>query len=355
MTRRRGGLRALATALGVLVPALHADPPRGSNAEAVKGVWILAGNSGTAIDRIEDLAALRPNLDRALAIPGVKGFSLRVTWNSLRDNLDLLAAGKRIADERGLAFSFRVLAGYRVPPELFADGCPSYLDEQSRGRPLPAPFMPDGAPNEIFERHYERLLQRVTAWARDQGVRLVHCPWYGLAWAELNHHRGVRAAPGYTYERWYRAHTRLFDLAIKYADATLAIELPLSGGGPTGDTVAELADHFVARLGPRDDRFFFQANGWGPTGYWGSADSEMEQRKRRAFERPVLRGLQSIRQGAYDWRELFVFLRQVDATYCEIYADTLDFAGGDVLREEIARFAAKVERHGAPRPPAPAK
>jgi hypothetical protein len=328
----------------------NATPASLTNAEAVKGVWVLAGNSGTAIDGASDLEILRPNLEKALAIPGVKGFSLRVTWNSLRDDLNLLEQGKRIADAHGLAFSFRVLAGYRVPPSIFADGSPTYLDEQSRGRPIPAPFNQDGSPNEVFERHYDRLLQRVTTWARANGVRLVHCPWYGLAWAELNHHLGVRGAPGYTYERWYRAHTRLFDIAIKYADESLAIELPLSGGGPTGDTVSQLADYFLQQLGPRSERFFFQANGWGPTGYWGSPDPQMEMLKRRAFDRPVLRGLQSIRQGAYDWRELFTLLRNVEATYCEIYADTLDFPGVDVMREEILRFSREVEREGAPRP-----
>ena len=330
---------------------LAADDEAVSNAEAVKGVWILAGNSGTAINSIEDLQSLHRTLDPALAIDGVKGFSLRVTWSAIHRDLSLLEHGKRIADERGLAFSFRVLAGYRVPPELFADGSPWYLDPEGRDRKIPTPFQPDGSPNEVFERHYSAMLRTVTTWARANGVRLVHCPWYGLSWAELNHHIAVRRAPGYTYDRWFDAHTRLFDLAVAFADERLAIELPMSGGGPTGDSVAQLADHAWARLGPKSDRFFFSANGWGPGGYWGSPNPEMEMLKRRAFERPLLRGLQSIRQGAYDWRELFADLRDVHVTYCEIYAETLDFAGADVMREEIKRFAEEVARSPAPTPP----
>ena len=322
-----------------------------SNAAAVKGVWILAGNSGTAIDSIEQLESLRRTLDPALAIEGVKGFSLRVTWNAIHRDLSLLEHGKRIADERGLAFSFRVLAGYRVPQQLFADGSPWYLDPEGRDLKIPAPFQPDGSPNEVFERHYTGMLRNVTTWARANGVRLVHCPWYGLSWAELNHHTAVRRASGYTYDRWLDAHTRLFDLALAFADERLAIELPMSGGGPTGDSVAQLVDYAWTQLGSNSDRFFFSANGWGPDGYWGSPKAEMELLKRRAFERPVLRGLQSIRQGAYDWRELFTYLRDVRGTYCEIYAETLDFAGTDVLREEIKRFAAEVARSPAPTPP----
>ncbi len=322
-----------------------------SNAEAVKGVWILAGNSGTAIDSIAELESLRRTLDPALEIEGVKGFSLRVTWNSIHRDLSLLEHGKRLADERGLAFSFRVLAGHRVPAEIFADGSPWYLDPEARNRKIPTPFHPDGRPNDVFERHYVEMLRRVTTWARANGVRLVHCPWYGLSWAELNHHVAVRHAPGYSYDRWLDAHTRLFDLALQFADERLAIELPLSGGGPTGDTVSQLADYAWARLGPNSERFFFSANGWGPGGYWGSPNPEMETLKRRAFERPVLRGLQSIRQGAYDWRELFAYLRDVDATYCEIYAETLDFAHADVLRLEIKQFADEVARAPAPVPP----
>lgn len=330
-------------------PAASVD--RLSNAEAVKGVWILAGNSGTAIDSIAELEALRRTLDSALAIEGVKGFSLRVTWNAIHRDLALLEHGKRLADDRGLAFSFRVLAGYRVPPDLFADGSPWYLDPEGREQKIPAPFHPDGAPNEVFERHYVAMLRRVTTWARANGVRLVHCPWYGLSWAELNHHVAVRRAPGYTYDRWFDAHARLLDLALEFADDQLALEFPLSGGGPTGDSVAQLVDHAWTRLGPNRERFFFQANGWGPGGYWGSPNREMEMLKRRAFERPVLRGLQSIRQGAYNWQELFAYLREVRATYCEIYADTLDFAGADVMRAEIKRFADEVAGSPAPMPP----
>lgn len=347
----------LLLSLAVMAVAFTGDVATGqsstdrlSNAEAVKGVWILAGNSGTAIDSIAELESLRRTLDPALEIEGVKGFSLRVTWNAIHDDLSLLEHGKRLADERGLDFSFRVLAGHRVPAAIFADGSPWYLDPEARHQKIPTPFYPDGRPNDVFERYYVEMLRRVTTWARANGVRLVHCPWYGLSWAELNHHVAVRHAPGYSYDRWLDAHTRLFDLAVAFADERLAIELPLSGGGPTGDTVSQLADYAWARLGANNDRFFFSANGWGPGGYWGSPNPEMELLKRRAFERPVLRGLQSIRQGAYDWRELFTYLREVDATYCEIYAETLDFAGIETLRSEIKRFADEVARAPAPAP-----
>lgn len=322
-----------------------------SNEEAIKGAWMLAGNSGTAIDSIADFEKLRPNLEDALAIKGVRGVSMRVTWNSIKDDLSILDYGKKFADEKKVDFTFRILAGYRVPQSIFEDGSPYHYGEESKGQKIPTPFNPDGSPNTVFEKYYDQMLSRVAEWSRKNGVRLIHCPWYGMSWAELNNHVSVRDAPGYTYDRWYDAHIRLLDIALKYAGDDLAIEFPMSGGGPTGDTVSQIVDYVWDKLGPNDERFFCQANGWGPNGYWGSPDPEMEMLKRRAFERPVLRGLQSIRQGEYDWKALFKYLYEVNATYCEIYAETLNFGGVDVMKEEIAGFAEHVEKSGAPKPP----
>ena len=324
-----------------------------SNPEAVKGVWILAGNSGTAIDNIADLEALRPNLDEALSMEGVKGFSMRVTWRSIENDLSLLDAGKKIADEKHLAFSLRFLAGYRTPESVFEAGSPYYMVKETDGGggKVPVPFMKDGSPNVAFEKSYEQMLQRLVPWCKANGVRLLHCPWYGHAWAELNNAVDVRNQPGYTYDRWFDAHIRLLNIGLKYADDDLAVEYPMSGGGPTADSVSQIADYVWDKLGPNNPRFFLQANGWGPGGYWGSPNPETEKLKSRCFERPVLRGLQSIRQGDYDWTELFAKLRAINATYCEIYAETLQKKNVDQMKAEIRKFAQSVEQQ-TPMPPA---
>jgi hypothetical protein len=62
----------------------------------------------------------------------------------------------------------------------------------------------------------------------------------------------------------------LLDIGLKYADDDLAVELPFSGYGPLTDAASRFADHVVTKLGPHNNKFYCQANSWGPRGDWGA-------------------------------------------------------------------------------------
>ena len=138
------------------------------------------------------------------------------------------------------------MAGRHTPARVFEAGSPFYLRGEEK---VPVPFLPNGEPNTFFEAEYKKLVERLAAWCRKNGSPLLHMAWYGQDWAELNHGQEVRAAPGYRYENWLRAHMRLLDIAFETADAKLSTELPFSGHGPLTDAASRFADYVVSEIG----------------------------------------------------------------------------------------------------------
>lgn len=344
-------------ALASLVPAAWAAPvspvlsappgPAESNPAAVAGIWVLQ-QAGS----IDELRRVEPAIADALENFDTVGFCLRFPWKAADENFALLELGREIAARHGKRFSVRFMAGRHTPERVFADGCPHYVVPAYGRRPgtdrVPAPMLPDGSANTIFEKHYRAYTARLAAWCRENGVRLLHFAWYGQDWAELNNGQEVRAVPGYAYDRWFDAHTRLIDIALELAGPDLAAELPFSGHGPTGDTCSQFADHVWTRAGAGTPHFFFQGNGWGPVEVWGSPNPEMERMKNQAFERPVNRGLQMIQPRDYDWPATFAHLYQKHATYGEVYVPSFKLAGREQLKAEIARFAAHCREQKGP-------
>jgi len=313
------------------------------NHVAVAGTWALQQVSSR-----EELARLAPKvLDPALATPGLTGFCLRVPWKAIDRDFALLEAGLALARKHHLAYSIRFMAGRHTPARVFDDGCRFYVRGASKEK-VPAPLLEDGSPNAVFERHYEALARRLADWCRAHGVRLLHMAWYGQDWAELNHGKEVRALAGYSYANWLRAHTRLVDIALAQAGADLAVEFPFSGYGPLTEAAAALANHVVARIGPWDDRFFCQANGWGPKGDWGAPSAETEAAFDRVWARPIFRGQQAIQPADFDWAALYRRLRTNRATYGEVYAPSFSKPGREALAREILAFRDERRRH--PRP-----
>jgi hypothetical protein len=295
-----------------------------TNADAVKGTWVLLQASSVAeLDN-----AMAGALGRALSTPHIVGFSHRVTWESIDQDFSLLQRGYDIATSRGLLYSPRFMAGRWTPDRVFSAGCPYYLKSGTNEK-VPRPFNTDGSPNIIFENEWNAFVGRLEGWCRNHGIRLMHLAWYGQDWAELNHGAEVRALQGYTYAHWLNAHQRLLGLGLTHADAYLAVEFPFSGYGPlssnTGSPVArDLAAYVINSIGVCRPRFFCQANGWGPTGDWGAPTAETEA----AFDSDVwpkqlYRGQQMIQPQDYDnWPGIFQHLYTNKATYCEIYAQS---------------------------------
>lgn len=321
-----------------------------SNVEAVTGIWVLQ-----QVGSIEELKRLEPAIDDALANFDTVGFCLRYPWRAADKDFALLEEGRRIATKHGKVFSVRFMAGRHTPDRVFDDGCPHYRvrawGQRTGTERVPSPVQPDGAFNAVFEKHYEAYVARLASWCRENGVRLLHLAWYGQDWAELNNGMEVRAEPGYTYDRWFDAHTRLIDIGLKHAGPDLAVEFPFSGHGPSGDTCSQFADHVWSSLGAHSDHFFFQGNGWGPDQVWGSPSQEMETMKSQAFDRPVNRGLQMIQPQDYDWAATFRHLHRHNATYGEVYVPSFRLAGRATLQKEISRFAEHCRKLNGPRAP----
>lgn len=325
--------------LAAVLAAEPNAPPRPTE-QVICGTWVLQQVSSP-----EELRRLLPvAIEPALRTPHVRGFCLRVPWRAIDGDFSLLEEGLRVARHHGVAFSVRFMAGRHTPDRVFDTGCRSYRVRDSEPGRVPVPFLADGSPNAVFERHYQELVKRLADWSRWNGVRLLHLAWYGQEWAELNHGQEVRGQAGYSYENWLAAHRRLIDIGLTYAGDDLAVEFPFSGHGPLTEAASALADHVIAKVGPRRPVFFCQANGWGPNGEWGAPNQATEAAFDRVWERPICRGLQMIQPRDYQWAEVFARLYETGATYCEVYAPSFTMAGREQLAAEIARFDAHCRR-----------
>ena len=312
-----------------------------STAARIHGTWVL--QQVTSRDELERL--LPTTILPALKTPHVQGFCLRVPWKAIDRDFSLLEAGHQIARRQGVDYSVRFMAGRHTPQRVFDKGSPFYLVNARHGKgpgaaeKVPAPFLPNGAPNTIFEEEYELFVVRLASWCRDNDVHLLHLAWYGQHWAELNHGKEVRSLEGYSYDNWLRAHIRLLDIGLQVAGDDLAVELPFSGYGPLTDAASQFADHVVTKLGPHNRKFYCQANGWGPNGDWGAPTAKTEAAFDQVWQKPIRRGQQAIQPSDFQWAKLFEKLYQNRSTYCEIYAPSFLGERREELAREIRRFA----------------
>ena len=312
--------------------------------DPISGTWVLQQVSSR-----EELDRLLPTvIAPALKTPAVRGFCLRVPWKAVDEDFALLEAGRRIASQHGVSYSVRFMAGRHTPQRVFDQGARYYTvpvknrtgtDRVGEVEKVPAPFLADGRPNTIFEAEYDRFVERLATWCRKNDVHLLHLAWYGQDWAELNHGKEVRALEGYSFDNWLRAHLRLIDIGLKYADDDLAVELPFSGYGPLTDAASRFADHVVEKLGPDDERFFCQANGWGPNGDWGAPNPATEAAFDKVWDKSICRGQQAIQPSDFAWDKMFGNLYRNKSTYCEIYAPSFLGKRRLELAVEIRKFA----------------
>jgi len=312
-----------------------------STAQQIDGTWVLQ----QVADRDELDRLVPTTISPALKTPHVRGFSLRVPWRAIDQDFSLLAAGREIARRHGVDFSVRFMAGRHMPKRVFEKGARFYLvtaqrrAERGAAEKVPVPFLSDGSPNAVFETEYEQFVERLASWCRENNVHLLHLAWYGQHWAELNHGKEIRSLEGYSFDNWLQAHFRLLDIGLRYAGDDLAVELPFSGYGPLTEAASRFADHVVKRLGPSSQRFYCQANGWGPRGDWGAPTAETEAAFDKVWQKPICRGQQAIQPSDFPWSQLYEKLYQNGSTYCEVYAPSFLGKNRDELAEEIRKFA----------------
>jgi hypothetical protein len=293
---------------------------------SITGTWVLV----QVLDQ-DQLQRWSGMISNVLENYNVRGLSLRVPWDAMSDGL--LDQGKAIADSAGKAYSIRVMAGRFTPQWVFDSGSPSYTVNGDR---VPTPFFSDGSPNTVFESAYGGLVTYLAQYSRSRGIKLLHLPWYGQDWAELNNGIEVRSEPGYSEANLINAHERLLDIAIPFSGDDLAIEFPMSGYGPLQRVSSELTKHIVESVGARSPRVYVQSNGLSPDGDWGAPDQGVESQMDQAvFSQPVLRGEQMIQPQTYDWNAVFANVAGNGADYVEIYLESFPQSGGGALADAI--------------------
>ena len=293
-------------------------PSSGSNAAASCGTWVLQQvDSAAALDR------LRPQIEDALAMPGVVGLSVRFPWDAAdmtgsQTTDPILDEAYAITSKAGKALSIRFMAGAHTPQRIFDAGAASYRVD---GNQVPLPWDDNsGGRLQVFLDEYGKYAGKLAAWSRAHGVRLLHLSWFGLDWAELNNGAEVRNVPGYTQDKWLAGHKALIDVGASLASSNLAVELPLSGYGPLSNGLSDsLAAYIVDKVGANNDRFFIQANGWSETKQWGAPDMTTESQFDKIWARPLARGVQMIQPDGYDWTKVYDQADAASADYGEVY------------------------------------
>ncbi len=345
-------------------------PPPPSSGQAVYGIWAIRNLASTA-----EISSNTSEINNALVNFRTTGFSMRFPWSAADApngtlNTAMLTAARNVVTQASASagveksLSLRFMAGHWCPTRVTNDpNCPWYTISGTTGR-VPLPFHDDGSFNTAFETYYEEEVDALAAWCRLNGVRLLHLPWYGKAWAEVNHGLEIRngavaslsyggtQVSGYTYARFLESHTRLMDIAFPYAGDDLAIEWPLTGFGPiTGGTpfAADIMAYAESLTGVNGSpQIYVQGNGWDENGMRGGAAEEP------AFQTALnnsttRRGLQMINVGSYTWggnsAGVFQYLYDFGAHYGEIYTNvqnnvsSFTGASGTALAPAIADFA----------------
>jgi hypothetical protein len=280
--------------------------------------------------------------------PALRGISVRLGWDHLSGgSLDpatitsniakVLGPWKAVAANYHTGLMVRFIAGVNTPAAVFDKGAP-YTQVNNNGtiKRIPLPWDPaTGGPNTVFLGYYDTFAGLLAQWCQQNGVNELHMGWWGQLYSELYFGPEITAAPGYTYQRMLAGHEALYDIALKYRSASLAVEYPLTGqGGSTINQLAiDLASYIGSKVTPYDPSAYVQLNAWGMVN--------------NGLEEPGLlnrygtrRGLQEGCPGVVkDWSAMYASLESVHADYAEIWASDFSLSSGPSLAQQIQSFA----------------
>ena len=274
--------------------ARASSPPPGC------GTWLLQEVSST-----EALTRQATAIKRALRKDGVAGLSLRVPWTAIDRNFKVLNRAQKMAESRDKKLSVRFVAGRSTPARVFKEGAHYY---RSGGDKIPKPFSNSGKPgNPVFQSNYRDVVTKLANWSRNNGVKLLHLPWYGYRWAEIYNGSAVKATKGYSYRAWRRGHFKLLKIGLRRSGHGLTVEFPLSGDwGGNSKAAGAIADRIVESTDEWSRRVLVQGNG---LGRWNAP----------ATNRPIFHAKQMVDGGDFDWSSIYQTLRSNDESYVEVY------------------------------------
>lgn len=317
-----------------LIPAEASLRPvdRGAMARArhrVQGTWVLQ-----QIMSRSQLARMRPELEAALRVRGVTGFSIRVPWTLLeprKGHYDFRVLKRALRIARPKELSIRFIAGSHTPRfwrgnSFVYDGSETF--GMGAGQLVPLPFNRSGGPNRIFERGWTRMVDHLARWSRRHHLALFHLAWPGLVWSEMGVVDQMFNRPGYSYRQARNTHLRLLNHGFRVSTRRMHVEFPWAGFVP-GQMYVDLMRRVMGH--PRRGRMILLAN--------NLTDHTSPLLHDPA---PPRRAAQMLQPERYDWSAVFDDARTMHAEYVEIY--TPSFRAGSAadraeLRAEIAAFA----------------
>jgi hypothetical protein len=291
---------------------------------SVAGTWaMLQVSTPTALNYFS------PSINQALAIPGVTGLSLRAPWTAITSNLDIFQGGVQIAQADHSALAIRFVSGVDTPPQFMGNST-AIGDQQ-----IPLPWGPGSTPtsfvpNTVFENAYRATVDELAAFARANGIHMLHLPWYSGTTAEIYNGPEVQNAPGYSLENFITGYERLVAIGMSVAGPDLTVEFPLGGVG-TGSVVGPLESYMATTYGNDNPELLVQFN--------DLTDASPP------IQHPAVGvnvGRQMEGQGDFNWATVYQTLvsqhSQSVEVYLQSFASSLPHAA--LLRQEVAAFAA---------------
>ena len=295
----------------------------------VQGTWVLQQITSRA-----QLSRMRPQLEAALRVRGVTGFSIRVPWTLLeprKGHYDFRVLRKAFRIARPKELSVRFIAGSHTPAfwrgnSFVYDGSETF--GVGAGQLVPLPFNPSGGPNRIFERGWRRMVNHLAHWSRAHHLALLHLAWPGLVWSEMGVVDQMFSQPGYSYAQARNTHRRLLNHGFKVSTRRMHVEFPWAGFVPQ-QMYIDLKRRVMSH--PRNRRMILLAN------------NLTDHTSPLLHDRPLpRRAAQMLQPYLYDWSAVYDDARWMYAEYVEVY--TPSFRAGSAtaraeLRREIRAFA----------------
>jgi hypothetical protein len=288
----------------------------------VCGTWAML-----TVNKLSALKYFRPSIDAALAVPGVKGLSIRTNWTSITTDLGIYNRSAQIAkaDHSGLAIRF--IAGDATPPQYIGNGT------TMSGKTIPLPWAKGTTPtsflpNTVFETAYKATVKQLAALARANGIHLLHLTWYGGHTAEIYNGPEVIAAPGYSVQNFLKGYERLVDIGMAEAGPGLTVEFPLGGTG-TRALVIPLEAYMSTKFGSMNSALVTQ---------WNNLTDVLPATQPPAHGVYVNRQMQG--DGDYKWAAVYNTLVTQKSESVEVYLQsfTKSLPHATSLRQQIAAF-----------------
>lgn len=289
------------------------------------GTWAMLQVNSTSA-----LQYFTPSINQAMAVPGIQGLSLRAPWTAITSNLDIFAGGLAIARADHVNLAIRFIAGEDTPSQDLGN---STVLQGSDGRLIPLPWGAGSTatsfvPNTTFVAAYKATVDELASYARANGIKELHLPWYSGPTAEIYLGPEITSAPGYSLQNFLDGYEQLINIAMSVAGNGLTVELPMSGIG-TGSVVRPLEQDITSKYGSDPAGFIAQWND-----LTGSGGGELNAPG-------LLTGRQMMGQGDFNWAAAYQTLEAEHSKTLEVYLQSFatNLPHYAQLQQEIGAFA----------------